>query len=798
MYRRPLALALAVLMLLTASTALAPVPSHAGPAPATTSSGAEPANSPAAPPVITFELLNGFDTATTTFLPGEIGAGTLYFEVTDPLDHDVNVTLTDPNAADDGTGTPAFHYEAALNTTTSTYNSYPTGVSYTFPVALPYGGEWVVTFSAPNGGTVSEDIAVLVYSVTLSSSIGGGSTIPGQPLTVFWSLERDANDELYTRATNVTITGRYTGNGTVQPFFSKANLALTPASAGTGQWSGVVPANATPGTLLRFEVYAITNLSGVVTENASNNITVAVGALSIRDYGITPAPPTCSFAKDEFFPNGSQVAGCVEVGALYRAAFTPIPGLPVTVGYWNGTAHVTPTGAPTTLTTNASGEAAFTFFASAPPFVEVNHYPRFDGLNFTVTVAGASSRYAWTQWQNATWTLNGGSTASGVVQVSLNGTEYYAGNSATATWSINSSNLSKTGPIVAIGWSVTGPDAVTYEEGTLNSSAQTGTVVFAITSPMVSHTIELTVDAANATEGFSGSATAAVLNPSLLLTPASTYFSAGSRTTVTAVLNGGGTGAKIQYEVIGNWPSQTAAISNGTVLNDSGIPIVVPATTPPQSIAVDAWATVNGQVIATDSVDLFLAVGYSLQLWVSTPSSYSDGSYQPGETVTLSYQLVAVGGATLPKVVTFALIALDYPATDEIQGVAPSGSVSFTIPSNAVEGTLLLELAAEGIPSGSCLPSGTCTSIAALYINPHPSFLNFEIGAASGVTVGWLLLLVLGIVVTAVLLLLLRRRGGRRAGDSGSTSSVPEWKEPAKGPSTETSSGGSAPPSGPS
>jgi hypothetical protein len=795
MSRRTFAAVLTVLLMASVLFVLAPGPAQSVSNPAAAASDLVGASHPAAAP--TFTLFNGYDVPTMDFYPGELGGGSLYFSVTDPLDRAVNVTITDPNAARDGVASPAFHYEATLNTTTSTFESYPAGVSYTFPAALPYGGHWMVNFSAPKAGYVDQSISVFVYYTQLATSVGSGATLPGQPLTVFWSLYLVSNDAtLYTRATNVTITGHYTGNGTLENFFPQGRLALTPANAGQGEWSGVVPANATPGSQIHFEVSAVTNVSGQIAENESNNITVNVGTLTIRGYGITPAPPNCDLVNDEFFPNGSLIAACILVGALYHGAFTPIPGLPVTVNYWNGTAHVAPVGAPTALTSDASGEAAFTFPATAPPFIEETQYPKFDALNFTVSVPGASTHYLWTQWLNATWTIVGGSTASGVVQVSLDHTNYYVGDIATVTWSIHSSNSSKTGLISAISWVVTGPAAITYQEGILNTTAQSGTFTFPVTSAMAPHTIEVWVYAANASKGFDGYASASVLSPSLLLTPASNYYSAGSTATITAVLYGGGSGVSIQYEVWGYWATGQALLSSGTVPNGSSIQIQVASTAPPTSIEVDAWATVSGQVIASSIVTLDLAQGYSILLGVTTPSSYSDGSYQPGQTVSLSYQVVAVGGVALPQVVTFLLFAEGYPSYAEIQNVGPSGTISYTIPSNAVQGTLVLELEAEGaLSAGPCLPTGGCVGIATLPINPHPSFLSMEIGAGSGVTVGWLILLVLVIVLAAVLVLMLLRRGRRRPAASPSTINPPapppstppaaEWKEPAPKPTPE-------------
>ncbi|MGA8711211.1 MAG: hypothetical protein WB786_08320 [Thermoplasmata archaeon] len=784
MFRGVLAVALTVLFVASALFVLAPAQTHTATSAATMSSHTTESTHPAA---MTVTILNGYDYQATDFYPGETGWGTLYFSVTDIFDLGVNVTIIDPNATRDGVPSPAFHYHAILNSTTSTFNSYRAGVGYAFPATLPYGGGWTVNLSAPGGGSVVTNVTTLVYYAELSSSIGYGATLPGRPMSLFWSLYSEANGAaLYTHATNVWITGQYVGSGVSQNFYPQGRVALTPASAGRGQWNGTVPPNATPDSQISFEIYAITNVSGKIAENETAQVNVDVGALSIAGYGITLAPPVCELGNNYYFSTGSLIAACIEAGANYNGAFSPISGLPVTVGYWNGTAHVHPVGAPTSLSTNALGEAAFTFNATAPPFVQEFQFPGYDALNFTVNLPGASSLYRWTVWQNDTWTLVGYSPSSGLVQVLLDHTEYYVGDTATATWSISTTDQQQTGNISASSWEVMGSFGTVYQTGVLTGHALGGTFSFPITEAMVPNTICVYVFASNATNSFEGYADAYVETPSLLLSPGSYYYSAGTTANVGVVLNGGGAGALIQYQAWGYWQGEDAVVSSGTVANGSTIGIPIPSTTPPLDLEIDAWATLGGQVVASNDVRMVLDQGYSIQLGVTTASSYADGSYQPGQAITLSYQVVAENGAAPPQVVSFDLVVLGYPNSYVIQNVGLSGTIPFTIPSNAVQGSLLLELEATGaLLAGSCF--GGCFGITTIPINPSPSVLGLELGAGSGVTVGWLILLVLVIVVAAVLVLLLRRGGGRKP----TTSTM---SPPAPPPSTEPAAEWTPPP----
>ncbi len=767
--------------------------------------GGSPTASPAVvhPSVTTlsYVVLNGYRLHAATFYPGAVGSGTLYFIVADSTttDKQVNITLTDPNATRDGIPTPAFHYVATLNSTTHSFDSYTADVGYSFPASIPYSGGWTLNFSESATNYVDVEVIVDVYYVNLATSVYG-STLPGQPYEVFWNLTSASNGaSFYTHATNVFITGTYYGNGTYQPLFAHPhNVPLTGAAAGLGVFKGVVPDNATPLDHLYFTVYAYANVSGVTVENASADTSIAIGEPDLMGVGLTEAPPVCDLFTSASFGTGTTLAGCIEVGSWFGSA-TPIPGLPVTVGYWNGTATVTPAGAPTSLTTNASGEAAFTFVADSPPFTVSTHTYVYNAINYTVHIPNADSAgYHWTLYSNRTWLLVPPAPEFGYVNVTLDKTQYFVGQTATVTWAIHSSDANLTGPIDPVAWTLftgTGTLNITALSGT----AQSGTFTVAVTSAMIaSGYFGVALTAANATASFVGTAYAYVLAPELLLTPAESYYTAGSTVPVTATLEGA-TGATISYLVVGVWfGGGEANVTSGTVANGSSFSIPIPSSHPPQALYVYGWATLGGVAFGTTEVELDLAYGYSIQLGVSTPSSYSDGSYQPGQTVTLTYAIVPVDGAPEPAIVSFEIVALGFPTIHEVQNVGPSGTVSFTIPSNAPRGTLIVEMEVETALFGECLPVSECMGIAALPINPSPSVLSMEIGAGSGVTVGWLIVLVLVLLVGAVgAVLFLRGRASRRRGGSGSgqgASPPPEWKG-SSGSGSGTSGG--APPAAP-
>jgi len=804
MSRRLIAVVLAVLMI--ASTFLALGATAAGRSAAPTA----PAPSAGVAPSVTSlseETYQGLGGYTTTFYPGQTYFGSLFYQVSDSTttDHNVNITLTDPNATRDGVPTPAYHYEATLNSTTHSYNSWQANVGYVFPATLPYGGEWTLNFSESATNYVDVTLTVEVYSINAGSSLGYAAVLPGTSYTIYWNLTSNSNGAtLYTHATGVYITGNYWGNTSYQPLFTHPkNIALTGASSGWGSFNGVIPANATPGFDVYLELWAITNVSGGTAENQSINLDIYVGSLYIQT-GLIAAPPACDLSDRQPFAVGTTLASCVKVSADWYGELYPVSGATATVAYWNGTTHVSPAGAPTTVTTNQFGEALFTFVADSPPFATTVHPEVYNAVNISVAIPGADTHgYHWTAYSNESFLLLTPLSGFGVVNVTLDKTQYFPGQSAKVTWTIHSSDPNATGAIDPVSWTlIYGADA---DWGTtpITGTAQSGTFTVPVTSAMVGYGyFEVVVTAANATTYFNGTTYAYVFGPELLLSQGSGYYTGGSSVSVTPTLEGAPAGTTLTYLAVGVWEEGGEHnLSTGAATNNSALSVSVPSTNPPQYIEIYVWATADGQVIADNDAEFDLEYGYSIEFGVSTASSYSDGSYQPGQSVTLTYAIVPQSGSPEPALVSFYIYAIGFPVVKYFDNVGPSGSVSFTIPSNAPRGTLILELEVDTDLAGPCFPTGECDGVTAVPINPSPSALSLELGAGSGVTVGWLIVLVLVLLVGAVgLVFLLRGRAARKGGSgggSGSSSSPSEWKSPSADSGATPPASGSPPPTPP-
>jgi hypothetical protein len=265
------------------------------------------------------------------------------------------------------------------------------------------------------------------------------------------------------------------------------------------------------------------------------------------------------------------------------------------------------------------------------------------------------------------------------------------------------------------------------------------------------------------------------------------------------------------------------------VLAGTTITVQVPKVAAPTTITFEVTAASSTQgVLTTQLLTLYEAYDYELIVSVPTTSKYTDGSFQPGETITVNYHLLVVGLAQAPTLISLQ-IESDYyeDGPDDVNGAVQyqslpiSGSVSYTIPSSLSSGTDLFYVSAE-FPSALCTEDydeeptpGLCQegSIFTVTVNSNPSTLEYQVIPNSGLTLGWLVLLVL-IVVVALVLWLNGRRGGSKpvqlspssstaaSADAGS-SSTPSgasgpaaWQPPSSGGSPE-SPPLPTPPSGP-
>ncbi|MGC2358815.1 MAG: hypothetical protein WA691_00700 [Thermoplasmata archaeon] len=809
MSRAVVAVALALVMVLSVLAGFVAA-AHGSPAPGSpAATGSISGASTPAISSITVFTYNGAQTQTPDFCTGSCivpygpppyynhypGANTILFTVIDTAaDHTVNLTLNDPNATRDGLTNPVFTASLAINQTTHESPYSVNHLSYTFPAALVFGGGWNVTTSAPLGGFTEENLTVDTFALTaVTSPAEGSAVLPGETVSLSWWVVSTANGAPYTQFTSLTLWGSYF-NATVRPAFSPALFPLTGGAVGSTTF--VIPANATANSGFDFAVSAVTNLSGKIAENSTVNSGFNVGYTTFHSSDTESTAGCPGYSASTFYEGGSVFVYAV-AGAEYSGAFTPVPGLTVGISFWNGESAVTAGGSPpSALTTSNTGAVCFSFVANAPPFTLANNYPFGNAVNLTVTDSAATGTGDWKDWSNLTFDLISGS-ATGAVQVSLDANEYAPGATVTASWSLGGSNGTATGGLHVNGWSLlVAYHGTTLETGLLTGTATSGTFTVVLPADFLGE-FYVIVSAANSTTTFFGVAVGVAETPTLLVS-GPTYYTPGS--SISWGLQFSPTelaGTAGYYSVTGYWEDNLGEVisegivAQGTVGGSNSVGISVPSASPATAYVLDVWAqTAANGVYASNSATASLETGYYVLVGVSTQSNYADGSYQPGQTVQVTWQIVSYSGSPLPSALEVSITLGSYLVADTFGSTSTSGSVGITLPSNLPTGGLEIDVQVAGnmlAVGPDCeqeaeTTTGYCYGTTGIDINAHPSVLSMELGAGSGLTVGWLILLI--IILVAVVLLLLVIRRGRAPKNPAWSESPSGMNPPSPAPST--------------
>ncbi len=780
-------LAIGLVVVLIASILVGLGTAVPGPAPAAGASlavAASPAGTIApAATAVEIEPFNGHGTPTTLFCTGSCAtflggadplSATILFSVRDTAgDRSVNVTINDQNATRDGLTNPVYSAELGINSTTDeNLTQTDNFLSYTFPGSLAIGGTWNITVSAPLGGFTATNLTVETYSLALESSPDSGSvTVPGETVTVSWIATASGNESVYNRLTTLTATGTYVNqSGDTLNLFSPGLLVLP--VTGAGSFSFVVPAGASTDGVIDLTVWAVVNSSGQIAGNETGVLQYYTGVPEILRATLTTTPGCVYGAgSDDTFASGSPVFVCVWVEAVQGGRATEeVPGLALGVSFWDGVANATPGGnPPTTLTSVANAPLAFSFLPTAPPFSSYYAYPYGNYLNLTLSDPAANYTAYPTYFENHSFQVIP-SAASGLVSVTLNAANYLEGQTVFVNWTLTSTNASVVGKLSASQWVlVTGGSFVAT--GPITSHASSGMTEVPLPATYTGM-FTVVIIATNASGAVAGAAAAYAIAPSLAVGVSNAWYTPGQGLSLpVAVLPSPLADTTVYYNITGIWVSSllgveltSAVVAVGTVPTNGAVSYSVPSTSPATYYEVSVWAqspTVG--VYAYNTTTLYLETGFAVEVGISTPSSYSDGSYQPGQTIQVTWSLAAYSGASLPTSFSLYLEVLYTPIYVSWSSTSSSGTVPITIPSGIPTGSLLVELYvyAHGVYGPNCATGNYCFGLSGLTVNAHPSVLNYELGAGSGVTVGWLILLILILVVALVLVLLIRR--GRRA-----------------------------------
>ena len=731
-----------------------------------------PAAVPAAGPiVITPTDSNGF--ATDLFAPGP-STGRVYFSITDPsLDANVTVHVYDTNATRDGLTNPVATW--TVNVSSGTYASTHTGLEYTLPTALLYGGTWNLTASGKVGGFDSVEFSVQTYTIDLVSS--PSSVLAGHSGSVFFSVSSLSTGAPYTAVTSVNLTAEYYDGTTAA--YARLNLSATSFSAGvtSGSASFLLPVNASHHGDIFFDAWANVTSSG--------KYSVFSDAYSyIGNFFDATFSVQCNCIGNAIAAN-SLVELTVTTQMTTYAHFNA-PGVPVSFAFWSGPNRVAnssiPGNPPASLTTNLDGQSSILFVASPSAFST----SATDQINISV-LAVPSVSGSIPQYDNLTYDflVIGNASAGATIVTSFGAALYFGGDPGTATWQVLPAHAGTTNGWSASSYQLSVSSAGVYTIVAMGFlSGLSGTINF--TAPMnYTGGLDLSITAHNESSVIAAVSGVEVLPADLVVIPSEAVYQPGDTVRFTVETYGSLFAKATIFETVRS--SSGATLSSGVVVNDTFSITLPSGVVPPYVEAIVTAETASLGVFASSEFDIYESEGAILNVGISTVSQYSDGSFQPGQTVTVTWSESNYGpGQPAMSYWVYLWNANGWFSEQAPLAVvltsATSGTFSYTIPSGSTAGAESLWVSlSPAVPCVNyCYASGQVT----FQVNPSPSALNYELGAGSGITVGWLILL-LAIVVVAVLLVLLIRRG--RAPKSPPAA---EWKEP----EAAATSGTAAPP----
>jgi hypothetical protein len=725
-----------------------------------------------------------------------LGYGNVYFTATDGVDAKATVEINDQNATRDGLVNPVATFTPTFGTFGYNY-SYLAPTFYQLPLGLLLGGWWNITINGTNAGFASSAFFVHTYVVQVSS--GGPAYLPSHTGEMFYFVNASVNNAPATGLTSIEVTGQYETTADVIQNLPGTPEALTTASQGSFNFT--VPSNANTYSDLYFRVFAnVSGASGVYSESSVGAAPVGYVATPELYLGDCASVRDCQTA---FFTSGEIAFALVQAYIYTPNGTAPAPGLATKFQFDSGVLPVTPAGDyPQNLSTNGSGAAEILFNASATTFTP----SQTAALNVSLTdPLNAASLYGPV---TVTFHVALATPVYPGFLVQFGSDQYFAGDTAVVNWWFGGVNATSTHGWTISSWTVwqVNPDTgsstllgwqsidLTTTSGTFSEAVPLGSSGYLLAQ----------VDAYNATGWTDSFGEVSVTAPSLLVNPSEYYFLPGNTVTVTISPQGQALASAVFFETV--TASDDLQLSNGQ-FTGTQFSFAIPALLSAESItiSVSAQTAANG-VIAATQTSIYQGTGLYVTGGVQTVSNYADGSFQPGQTITITYQVFAQGNAVIPR--TFWIdfypgSVFFYGGTGliQFQTNSPSGSFQYTIPSNTPAGVVQFFLYVDDqYCSGNCYP-GNSFGVA---VEPSPSVLGYELGAGSGITVGWLILLVIILVVGVLVLLVARRKGGAPGGSRGAVapySSSPAAASPSGSPTPppsayqETpSSGSSSPP----
>lgn len=357
------------------------------------------------------------------------------------------------------------------------------------------------------------------------------------------------------------------------------------------------------------------------------------------------------------------------------------------------------------------------------------------------------------------------------IDLTLDKTTYRPGDQITATLSFVTSNASLVSGSM-YRWTFTDDNTGAvllrdYSAGDSTGAKKTYTIPAGFSGDIA---VQVTVYAPD-DRTYSRTEYASVFSWALLINPSKSYYSPGDsiKVDVTLVSNAI-SGATFIWTVTPN--SGGDAVRNGTFTpggNSGNFTFTIPDPAD-DGYTITVTASGTGQVVRDYAY-------ISREKYVALQIDIPDKSFKPGDTVTVHYEFVAVGGATLPTTATISVFLSGgfgtMPGSSRTYEVgAIEGDLTYTIPASApADADLMLTASSSGY-------GATGTSV---FMRPSGGAAPAS-AAASTATWG-LVIAVLALFVAAIALM---RKPRSPMGDRPSSFSEMKPESPKKDPTVES------------
>jgi hypothetical protein len=718
--------------------------------------------------------VNGQFVSACRYNPGLwTGENRVYFEIYDGFrDNQANVSLIDPFAAQDGLSTPVAQATVPLvvgpvqSSVDSTQLIPPLG--FTIPATLVQGGTWVLNVTTGTGASHTAEVSLTVDTFYVNFQLSTQYLLPGQDVTGSFQVLSYATGGPLSPAPSLSLTGCYYGNGNAS-CVGFPNLPTLPSES-QGGFTLQAPSNATYFTSPSLKLTA--NFSAA-TRNQVHSASTSFELLEVDKAILCPAATLANFPL--VFPGycyGSSTTYTVGTPVFLGVLTTlgdpasgsvdqPLPLAPVSFAYRLNGQPLISAGLPANLTADSSGfgVAALSTVGLSAGTLSVTVSTRGPGGLGNVTLRSLNLTLV-------------PPTAPVLVDLTFNETSYTAGTLLGGTYRVVNQT---TGGAPPAGWTAFYYEILSYPTdggycgGTSylaqsgNLSGTSGQLPAYNGGASARGALMVIVVAHNGTftapPGAASSVCLSVTVPGIAIVPSESAYNPGDQITVSIVpVDRSLTGDTFQVSVTGlPWlvPSPVPVLYQANLTSPS-FTFRIPQVGALSNYMINVVVLGPGQTtVASSSTQINENVGLLLTLSVATPSRYSDGSYQPGQTVSIDYTLTGLGGVTTNG--TFD-ISYYFEGLSTYQQVlilsSPSGSFSVTIPGDAGNGVVILYASGDSPLFSPQYYFGTFTGFT---VNSHPSALGYELVPSSGFTLGLLILVVLLIVVGLVAYLFYRR-----------------------------------------